>query len=497
MDPRLLIAVTGGVFAIACTNPAPTPTATTAGGAEPQPILSGVVAQNRAVNVTRMYEDNCGKCHGMRAEGGSAKSLIDLDKFDQKWDVPFFNTIKKGNPDWGMDEFGATHSDAEVWALVVHIRELQHQGLRAQGWKPKEANGVFTSKYEKYKVDMVSDRNQGLRLPWCLEFLPDGRMLVAERSGHLKVLRRGAVVGEVINLPPSRELGQGGLMDVVLHPDYAKNGWVYIAVADPKKEGGGALTKIVRGKITWDGADGKWGSQQTIFEAPQQFYNGAGIHFGGKIAFDGKGHVFFSIGERGGNMASHSLDVPWGKVYRLNDDGSVPTDNPYKNSKFPGTWTWGHRNPQALVVRSNGEAWVTEHAPRGGDELNYLQKGNDYGWPVVSFGINYNDAPFVVPWPKPDQKIAMPALRWLPSIAASGMSEGNGKMFPKWKGDLFAGGLAGQTVRRLRVNGGKLVEEEEVLFGRGRVRDVRTGPEGAIYVVLNEPDTIVRLSAAQ
>ena len=500
VDPRLLIAVAGGVFAIACTSPTPSPapkTETTA-SSEPQPILGGVAAQNRAVNVTRMYEDNCGKCHGMRAEGGSAKSLVNLDKFDQKWDVPFFNTIKKGNPDWGMDEFGATHSDEEVWSLVVHIRELQNAGLRAGGWKPKESNGLFTSKYENYKVETVSDRSQNLKLPWSISFLPDGRMLITERSGQLKVARDGKVVGQVKNLPPSRELGQGGLMDVIPHPDFAENGWIYIAIADPKKDGSNqALTKIVRGKITWSGNDGTWGSQQTIFEAPQKFYNGAGIHFGGKIAFDGKGHVFFSIGERGGNMASHTLDVPWGKIYRLNDDGSVPSDNPYKGSPFPGIWTWGHRNPQALIVRANGEVWDTEHAPRGGDELNYIQKGNDYGWPVVSFGINYNDSPFVVPWPKPDQKITMPALRWLPSIATSGMSEGDGKMFPKWKGDLFAGGLAGQTVRRLRVSGGKLVEEEEVLFGRGRVRDVRTGPEGAIYVVLNEPDVIVRLVAAK
>lgn len=491
-----MIAVAGGVFAIACTNSAPATTSETAPSAEPVPILSGIPAQRRSVNVTQLYNDNCAKCHGTQAEGGSAKSLVNLDKFDQKWDVPFFNTIKKGNPDWGMDEFGATHSDEEVWALVVHIRELQNKGLRDGGWRPKESGGVFTSKYGKYKVDTVVDRGQRLRLPWCLEFLPDGRMLVSERSGRLMVLKNGGVVGEVTGLPPSRELGQGGLMDVVLHPDYAKNGWVYIAVADPKKDGGNAaLTKIVRGKITWNGASGRWGSQQTIFEAPQRFYTGAGIHFGGKIAFDGKGHVYFSVGERGGNMSSHKLDVPWGKVYRLNDDGSVPKDNPFPNSPFPGTWTWGHRNPQGLVVRANGEVWDTEHAPRGGDELNHLQKGGDYGWPVVCFGINYNDSPFVVPWPTADQKITMPALRWMPSIAASGLSEGNGKMFPKWKGDLFAGGLAGQTVRRLRVDGGKLVEEEELLYGRGRVRDVRTGPDGGIYVVLNDPDIIVRLSA--
>ncbi|MBS1708025.1 MAG: PQQ-dependent sugar dehydrogenase [Armatimonadetes bacterium] len=492
MDPRLLVALAGGVFAIACSNPS-APSASASEPPTPQPVLGGKEFQNRAVNVTRMYEENCGKCHGMQAQGGSAKSLVNLDKFDQKWDVPFFNTIKKGNKDWGMDEFGATHSDEEVWSLVVHIRELQHQGLRNQGWAPKESGGVISSKYHKYKVETVVE-DPSLRLPWCLSWLPDGKMLVTNRSGALNVFVNGKRIGSITGLPKLVELGQGGLMDAIPHPDYAKNGWLYLAIADPKKNGGGAMTKIVRGKLAWNGGSATWSGTQTIWESPQQFYNGAGIHFGGKIVFDKKGHIYFSVGERGGNMEAQKTTVPWGKIYRLNDDGTVPADNPAKNGPFPGMWTMGHRNPQGLTIDLDGNVWDAEHGPRGGDELNMLRPGANYGWPAVCFGINYNDSPFMVPWPKPDQKIEMPVLRWLPSIATSGLAVCDGKLFPGWKGDLFIGGQAGRTVRRVRAKGGKLTEQEEIVWNMARTRDVRFGPDGALYVVLNEPDKIVRIS---
>lgn len=501
MIPRLALALVGGAFAIACSvpgEPAGTSPRVTQVPNDQKPLLSDKEFQDSNVNVTRLYEDNCSHCHGKNAQGGGAgtKSLINVDKFDQKWDVPFFNIIKKGDANVGMDAFGKTHSDAEVWSLVVHIRELQNAGLRRQGWGPKESGGVYTSQHGKYKEEVVVERSQGLRLPWCLSFLPDGRMLVSNRSGTLNVIRRGVKVGEVTNLPKSMELGQGGLMDVVPHPDYSKNGWLYIAVADPKKDGSGkALTKIVRGKLQWDSqGSAKFISQQTIFEAPQKFYTGAGIHFGGKIAFDGKGHVLFSVGERGSNMGQQNLDVPWGKIHRLNDDGTVPSDNPYKDSPFPSTWTWGHRNPQGLAFGLDGQLWDAEHGPRGGDEFNKLEKGKNYGWPILCFGINYNDSPFMVPWPRADQNLTLPVLRWLPSIATSGLACCDGKMFPGWKGDFFVGGQAGQTVRRLRVRDGKVVEQEEIIFGQARTRDVRFGPDGALYVVQNDPDRIVRIT---
>lgn len=453
-------------------------------------------APRRAVNVTRQYIDNCSHCHGENGQGGGAgtRTLLTRELFDQSKDRPFFDAIKNGVPDRAMPAYGDTMSDEEIWAQVVHIRELQAKALRAEFGSPQpDSTGVYTSQRAKFRLETFVDEKKGLVTPWCIDWLPDGRALVTNRGGFMNLIEKDGAVGPKIEgLPESSEIGQGGLMDARVHPT---NGWIYLAYTEPKTGNRGqGLTKIVRGKL--DGT--RWTEQQTIWEAPQEFYTGAGIHFGGKIAFDGKGHLFFSVGERGGNMRTQTLDIPWGKIYRLNEDGSVPKDNPYVGkTKFEGIWSWGHRNPQGLVVALDGQLWDTEHAPRGGDEVNPIKKGANYGWPIVSFGINYNDSPFVLPWPKPDQKIEMPIFRWLPSTGASGLDVAQGSAFPAWRGDLLAGGLAGQNLDRIRVKDGKLVEREELLQGMGRVRDVRVAKDGSVYLVLNGPDKIVRLVPAR
>jgi glucose/arabinose dehydrogenase len=462
------------------------------GGARPVESKT-VLQQGRAVNVTRQYNDNCSHCHGENGQGGGAgtRTLNTKELFDQSKDHSFFDAIKKGVPERAMPAYGETMSDEEIWAQVVHIRELQAKALRAEFGSPKpDAAGVYTSGKAKFRVETFVEG--GLQTPWSLDWLPDARALVTNRPGRMNLIEKdGKLASAIEGLPESSEIGQGGLMDVRVHPT---NGWIYLAYTEPKTgDKGQGLTKIVRGKL--QGA--RWTGQQTVWEAPQEFYTGQGIHFGGKIAFDGKGHVFFSVGERGGNMRTQTLDIPWGKVYRLNEDGTVPKDNPFVGkTKFEGIWTWGHRNPQGLALTPDGQLWDTEHAPRGGDEVNPLQKGSNYGWPIVSFGINYNDSPFVTPWPKEGQDLKLPIFRWLPSTGASGLDVARGAAFPAWKGDLLAGGLAGQNLDRIRVKDGKLVEREELLQGMGRVRDVRVAPDGKVYLVLNGPDKIVRLVPA-
>lgn len=445
-------------------------------------------------SVTSFYNETCAKCHGANAEGGGGgtRSLLSLEKFDQKYDRVFFDSIKNGVPAMGMEGYGATMSDVQIWAQVVHIRELQAKALRAMKGDPRpDSKGVFKGTRQDYRIETVVGTDQGLVLPWALDWLPDGRMLVTNRSGFMSVIRNGKAIGKVDGLPESRELGQGGLMDIAVHPDYAKNGWIYLGYAEPG--GRGALTKIVRGKL--DGL--RWIGQQTIWEADKKFYTGAGIHFGTRIVFDGKGHIYFSVGERGGNMLAQELTNPFGKIYRLNEDGSEPSDNPFRNNGIKGIWTIGHRNPQGLTIDLDGNVWDTEHGPRGGDEVNLIQKGRNYGWPVIAFSINYNDSPGWTPWGKPGTNFAMPAFRWLPSIGACGLTTMNGKAFPGWRGDLLAGGLSGANVDRLRLRNGQLVEHEEILHGMGRVRDVVVGPDGCAYVVLNEPDKILRISPAK
>jgi len=456
-------------------------------------------AQRQSINVTRVYMDTCSKCHGANGEGGGAgtKTLLTEEKFDQKLDKAYFDAIKNGVPDMGMEAYGPSMSDEEIWAQVVHIRELQAKALRAEKGSPKAVDGVYTDPRHKYKIETVVETSEGLKTPWAIDWLPDGRMLVTNRPGFLSVVDKGKVTGQVEGIPESVELGQGGLMEVAVHPQYAKNGWVYLAYTEPG--GNGGLTKVVRGKITFAGGSGKWGSQETIFEADKKFYTRAGVHFGARIVFDGKGHVWFTIGERGGNQLAQELTNPFGKTYRLNEDGSEPADNPFRGTEgaIKGIWSYGHRNQQGLVLDLEGTPWVTEHGPRGGDEVNRIEKGANYGWPVVAWSINYNDTPFRTPWPKGDLKVVQPAFRWLPSIGACGLDVVRGPAFPQWKGDLVAGGLSGANVDRLRMKDGKLVERQELVHGMGRVREVTVGRDGFVYIALNQPDKVIRLVPAK
>ncbi|MEZ0324573.1 MAG: PQQ-dependent sugar dehydrogenase [Fimbriimonas sp.] len=482
MTKQLLLtssAILAGISCIASTKVVPKP--------------DTLPQQRQQVSVTQFYEDTCAKCHGRAGEGGGGgtKSLIDEDKFEQKHDRPFFDAIKNGVPDAGMEAYGATMSDQQIWAQVVHIRELQAKGLRAKNGSPKAVNGVYPGKRHNYRIETVSEDD--MKTPWAIDWLPEGKMLVTNLPGTINVLSNGELIAEVEGLPASRQQGQGGLMDVAVHPS---NGWVYLAFSDPGKERG-AMTKVVRGKVKLSGDSATWTDQQTILEFPQEFYSGAGIHFGSRIAFDKSDHVFIAIGERGTNMRSQEFTNPFGKIFRLNTDGTIPTDNPtFAEGAIKGIWSTGHRNQQGLAFDLDGNLWTTEHGPRGGDEVNKVDKGANYGWPIVLFGINYNDTPFSTPWPKPEEKITLPAFRWLPSIGASGLDVATGKAFPQWKGDLLAGGLSGANLDRLRMKDGQLVEREELIHGMGRIREVAVGPDGYVYVAINQPDKIIRLMPA-
>jgi len=501
---RISLAVFGAGAILACshvTSPAPaTADANSVPGASSGESFDLAIRQP-GKNVAQTWADNCAKCHGANGEGAGATSLLTEEKFDQKYDRVFFDAIKNGLPDMGMEAFGETMGDAEIWGQVVHIRELQAKALRAKNGSPKAANGVYASQRHKFRIVTVVEDGQGLKTPWGIDWLPDGTMLVTNRPGFVVLVSKDGKVGpQLAGFPPSIEFGQGGLMEVAVHPDYAKNGWIYFGLNDPKKDGSRAgFTKIIRGKLQRSGDQATLVDQQTIFEVDQRFYNGSGVHFGNRIAFDGKGHVFFAIGERGAGENAQDTKRPNGKVYRLNEDGTVPSDNPFASSSDPiekAVWSYGHRNPQGLVFDLEGNLWDTEHGPRGGDEVNLIQKGHNYGWPNIAFSINYNGSPYRVPWPSADQKYTLPAFRWLPSIGACGLDVAKGPAFPNWKGDLLAGGLSGANVDRLRFKNGVLVEREELIHGLGRVREVAVGPDGSVYVALNQPDKIIRLVAA-
>jgi len=513
MDSRGIALVAGGLMALACSLPtAPAnssasgnASAPASGSASSATLIPSGVQGNRSTNITKLYDEYCAKCHGYNAEGGGGgtPSLLIEDKFDQKWDKPFFDVIKNGLPNGGMDAYGKSLSDAEIWGLVVHIRERQKDGLRKMGMGPKKNGSVYSSKYHSYKVETVIPAGSGLQTPWGIDWLPNKSMLITNRPGFVMLADPdGKNLRKIEGIPQSIELGQGGMMEVSVHPQYAKNGWIYLGFTQPRPDGQrGGITKIVRGKLDSSGSTPKWTSQQTIFEIPftPQNYTGSSVHFGTRIVFDGKGNIFFSIGERGEGNKAQDLNFPNGKIYRVKEDGAIPSDNPFVSrhsgdKKWLGAvWSYGHRNPQGLVIDLQGNLWDTEHGPRGGDECNLIKKGANYGWQKYAHSINYNDTPLSVPWPAPGENIEVAKFRWLPSIGACGLDLGKGGVFPQWKGDLFAGGLSGSNVDRLRFKNGELVEREEIIVGLGRVREVATAPDGAVYVALNQPDSVIRI----
>jgi glucose/arabinose dehydrogenase len=459
------------------------------------------------MKVDELYSTLCAACHGEKLTGGQGTSLVDgVWKYGDT-DNAIFQTILKGNLELGMTPWEGILSDKQIRSLVIFIREKEKEALINGIDPPRPEIGKITkTDLENYKLEMVVE--DGLKLPWSLAFLPDGRKLVTERGGSLRIIGTdGALDPKAIGGTPEVIVhGQGGMLEVAVHPDYEQNGWIYFAYADgwraeptkkerkDKKEGKpSTITRIVRGRIK----DHQWIDQQDIWKTDKEFYGSSGVHFGTRIVFD-KGYIYFIVGERGGNMEAQDIKNPKGKIYRLFDDGSEPKDNPfYGKSGIPkGTWTYGHRNPQGMDIDPrDGSLYATEHGPRGGDELNWIRPGLNYGWPVITYGMNYNGTPLTDITQK--EGMEQPVTHWTPSIAACGLAFYTGDNFPAWKNDLFVGALKQQELRRLRLKDRQVVSQEVILKNIGRIRDVRSGPDGFIYVVLNAPDKVIRLAPAK
>jgi glucose/arabinose dehydrogenase len=323
-----------------------------------------------------------------------------------------------------------------------------------------------------------------------MAFLPDGSMLITERPGRLRVVRDGALQPEpVAGVPEVRARGQGGLLDVVLHPDFASNRIVYLSYSKPRNGGQEGTTAVARGRLEGN----RLVDVQDIFVA--RAWSGGGNHFGSRLAFDRNGYLFITVGDRGARPGLETapqhpaqlLDNHQGKVIRLHDDGRVPSDNPFvgRAGALPEIWSYGHRNLQGLTFHpETGDLWQTEHAPQGGDELNLVQPGRNYGWPVIGFGVNYGGD--VIHEGTSKEGMEQPVHYWVPSIATSGLLLYTGDAFPAWRGNLFVGGLAGQQLARLTLDGRRVSSEETLLQGMGRIRDVRQGPDGFIYIAFDD-----------
>ncbi len=350
----------------------------------------------------------------------------------------------------------------------------------------------FTSEGQSVTAqDFIS----GLENLWGMAFLPNGDMLVTERPGRIRLVRNGKLVEKVVSGGPVvHAKGQGGLLDVVLHPNFATNKLVYFSYSKPV--GDNSTTAIARGKFENDAIVGL----EDIFVANSK----GGGHYGSRLVFDNAGYLFFTVGDRQappkGDLAAHPAQDRsnhHGTVNRIHDDGRIPSDNPFvgKAGIEPSIWTYGHRNPQGMTLdRTSGNLWAIEHGPQGGDELNLIVATHNYGWPVIGEGVNYGGATIHDSTTKAGMD--SPVHYWLPSIGTSGLLLYTGDAFPKWKGNLFVGGLVGQQVARLTMNGKKVGSEETLFNGHGRIRDIRQGPDGYIYLGIDagtKDVSIVRL----
>ena len=337
---------------------------------------------------------------------------------------------------------------------------------------------------EKHNFRVVSVL-KGLSNPWSMAFLPDGRMLLTEREGRLRIINKDfTLVPQAIEgLPEIVVKGQGGLLDVALHPDYAKNGWIYWSYNAPGQNGWG--TALARGQL--QGV--RMNNVQVLFSMQPQTRSGQ--HFGGRIVFNRTGHVYLTLGDRGDKDRAQQLDDHAGSVIRLHDDGRVPADNPWTQRKGakPEKWTLGNRNMQGAALHpQTGELWTHEHGPQGGDEINIMRSGKNYGWPVISYGVNYG---FGTQIGEGQVKSGMeqPLHVWVPSIAPSGMAFVQSDVFTQWRNNLLVGALRGQMLVRIELNGEKIVHEERLLQGQvGRIRDVRIGPDGLVYLLTDDSE---------
>ena len=428
------------------------------------------------------YQKYCAGCHGDKLEKFAAKKWM-----DEQGNQSAVRSIRDGIEASGMPSFRRTFTDAEIENLAGYVKK----GIPGDKSILRPAvtpGGVVESEVQRFVVDtVVSD----LDVPWGLAFLPGGDLLITERAGKLYRYSGGRLSAPIEGLPPLMATGQGGLMDICLHPDYEKNGWIYFSYSapdpgSPKKIGN---TAIMRARLQ----NNQLVDQQVIFKASPA--TDRGHHFGCKLAFDGKGHLFFGVGDRGQHFDfPQKLDTHNGKIHRINDDGTIPADNPFINvpGAMPSIYSYGHRNPQGTCVHPvTGDIWETEHGPRGGDEINLIKPGLNYGWPVISYGINYDGTILTDHTEKAG--LEQPVHYWTPSIAPCGMIFVTGDRYPGWKNNLLVGSLRFEYLERVVIHDYSVIHHEKLMEGIGRVRNVVMSPDGIVYVAIETPGKILRL----
>jgi aldose sugar dehydrogenase len=478
------------------------------------PFAKGTQAQER--DAQTIYSTSCIGCHGAALEGGLGTNLAKGPWKYGNTPAELAASIRKGNPEKEMPAFGGVLTDKEINDLAAYLSSKIAEAKSADTPPPaprtqtsspaKRVNENAVNETELHPY-IVQTFVEGLKEPWSMAFLPDGSALVTERLGELRVVEKdGKLRPEPVANVPARDAqpepgGQGGLFDIKIHPDFATNGLIYLSFADKQTAPAGFklnMTRLIRAKLENNALT----DIKDIFLAPPKNY-GTNGNYGGRIALDGKGFVYLSVGDRGQRQTAEAqrLDLITGKIHRFHDDGRIPEDNPFvkTHGAIPSIWAYGVRNAQGLCFDpATGDLWENEHGMKGGDELNWIRKGLNYGWPLATRGTDYGGKP---PEGTFDGKkytavkkldgAEDPVWDWTPSIAVSGGNFYTGDLFPKWKGNLFVVSLASSQFIRLEIKDHTVVKQEVIWRGLGRLREVITGPDGALYVL--RPDRISRL----
>lgn len=454
---------------------------------------TATVAQGPPVRsaAAQHYQDNCAGCHGVAlASDGRAPSL-DRALLAARTDAQLYGAITRGVPGSAMPGFGDVLPEPDRRSLVTYLRARLDEPI-ADVVDFAVDGRVVDSEQQRFRIEVVA---RGLETPWGLAFLPDGRLLVTERPGRLRIVDKGRVSAPVAGLPAVWVRQDAGLMDVALHPAHARNGWIYLTYADvapghsnvpvgdgkpPGPPSPPSMTVVIRGKLK----AGHWTQTQEVFRAPPSLYTPNGSHYGSRLLFDRQGHLFFSLGDRGEIANAQDLGSPLGKIHRVHDDGRVPRDNPFvgQAGAVPTIWSLGHRNPQGLAWDPvSGALWESEHGPNGGDEINIVERGRNYGWGLTTMGVQVGMTARTALGTEP------PVVHYSPRIAPSGIGFYRAARYPRWRNDLFVAGLGGLQLRRLEIAGGRVTGQEVVLSGFGRMRTLVTGRDGLLYIAVQSP----------
>lgn len=441
--------------------------------------LTSEIVEKKYSFAESTFNNICAGCHGEKVE-----TFVDRKWKYGKSKDSLMLSIRNGYVDLGMPSFKATFTDENINEIADYILNGIENNKRFDLKDIEIKSNIFITESQKIRLDTIA---KGIEIPWGMAFLPNDAILITERSGKLLKINSDKSLQNIDGVPEVVAEGQGGLLDITIDPSFDENQYIYLSYALPKKTDSMTLTTtaVMRAKLLGN----KLTDQKNIFVALP--FSRTRHHYGSRLQFGNDGKLYISVGERGNEKENpQSLGNFLGKIHRINSDGSIPEDNPFFSLKeaIPSIYSYGHRNPQGMALNSlTGEIWINEHGPRGGDEINIIKKGKNYGWPVITYGINYNGKPISNLTKKDGME--QPELYWTPSIAPSGMAFVTGHKYPNWRGDILSGSLRFRYLNRSKIKDNKITGEEEILLKNiGRLRNLRIGRDGYIYIAVDRSE---------